>query len=82
MFFKTTELKKRITVILRFIFATFLLVAGVYLLVSSSQDWFKNGFQVLTYGEKGKDAFSGVFFAIVFIAYGVRELFNVVKNKT
>ena len=68
---------------LRGLFAICLLAAGAYWFVSAAQDWYQKGFPVLTSGEKGKDVFSGLFFSVVFMAYGAWELFRLVKeNKT
>jgi hypothetical protein len=65
---------------IRGVVAVILIVAGIYLLIPSAQSWLEGGLQILANGEKGKDAFSGVFFSAVFIGYGVWELFNLARK--
>ena len=78
-----SKLKGSAIKLLRGLFAIFLVSFGAVWLFNSSQDWYQKGFPTLVSGEKGKDALSGLFFSVVFVAYGVWEIYRLVKdNKT
>ena len=74
------DLKSLVINILRGLFALSLVSFGAVWFFNSSQDWYQKGFPILVSGEKGKDALSGVFFSVVFIAYGAWEIYRIVKE--
>ena len=73
-------MNKSLLKILRGLFAVCLFTAGVYMFITSAQSWYQGGYPVFTSGEKGKDSFSGVIFSVVFMLYGVWEIFRLVKE--
>jgi len=73
-------LKNAFLKILRSLVAICLLATGAYWFAASAQGWYQAGFPVLTSGEKGKDAFSGLLFSVAFMAYGAWEIYRLVKE--
>ena len=54
---------------------------GSYWLVESIPNWERSGFSVISSEGKAKEPFTGVFFGVIFILYGLWELRNAAKNK-
>jgi len=73
-------MKIPLSTLLRSAFAIFMMLVGIYLLAISVNAWYDTGFSIITSKEKGKDAFSGIFFSIAFIAYAIWDLVNIIKK--
>ena len=66
--------------IIRAVLAVAFLLVGVYWLLGYSGAWVDSRFQIFSTGEKGKDVFSAVLFGVIFIGYGVWEIYRLLTN--
>jgi len=73
-------MNKPLLKLLRILLAIGLFSVGAYWFVDSAPGWYQGGFAVFTSGEKGKDAFSGLLFSVLFMLYGAWELFRLIRN--
>ena len=69
--------------VVRGVLAIVLLSVGLYWFFLSALAWSQEGFVIITDGDKGKTAISGLIFSITFVLYGIWEMYNLAnENKT
>ena len=69
--------------VVRGVLAIVLLSVGLYGFFLSALAWSQEGFVIITDGDKGKTAISGLIFSITFVLYGIWEMYNLAnENKT
>ena len=73
-------MQKRLAKAARALLAVVLLVAGLYWFLVSAQAWSQEGFAVITEGDKGKTAFSGLLFSSIFMLYGIWDLYMLSRD--
>lgn len=67
--------------LVRGIFSGLSVLLGIYLLYLGFSNWSETEFKIISYGGKGKDIASMLFFAINFIMYGLWEGHNLASHK-